>query len=261
MSFIASALRSVSPFHHGFGSSLSMGPVRFVRQVPLVLKLWYQWRRWRFSRSASHWRQFEPDSSEGHVHLANVVLPHNLPIDGTFARDRSERLMNVLKSIMEFDRRNSKVVCVGPRNEAELLLMTAHGFTLKNLTGVDLFSYSPLIEVMDMHDLQFENDTFDLYYNSYTLVYSYDVAKACAEALRVTTDRGLVAIAFNRLEEGLPSLGTGISGGLAELFGYFGDSIDHVYWQEEFINDPKNGPGKARVSTVFRITKRPQAKT
>ncbi|MCH8073872.1 MAG: hypothetical protein IIA09_18220 [Proteobacteria bacterium] len=39
--------------------------------------------------------------------------------------------------------------------------MSAYGFNLKNIQAIDLFSYSPLIDVMDMHEMEYGDSRFD----------------------------------------------------------------------------------------------------
>ena len=111
--------------------------------------------------------------------------------------------------------------------------MSLYGFSLENITGIDLFSYSPLIQVMDMHDLKFNDNQFDIVYSSFVLRYSNDIWRACAEAVRVTKDSGLIAIgtSFGRSSD---LVGTDLNGGIKEILGYFGDHVKHIYWQEEF---------------------------
>ena len=41
--------------------------------------------------------------------------------------------------------------CIGPRNEAEIFMLWSYGFKLENIVGLDLISYSPLIDLGDMY--------------------------------------------------------------------------------------------------------------
>ena len=87
----------------------------------------------------------------------------------------------------------ARVLNIGARNEMELLLMRLYGFRARNITAVDLFSYSPLIQVMDMHALAFPDNAFDLTYCAYTLRYSDRLEHACREIVRCTRHGGFVA--------------------------------------------------------------------
>ena len=53
--------------------------------------------------------------------------------------------------------KNLKVLSIWPRSEGEIFNIFAHGFELNNITGLDLFSYSPYIKLGDMHNLKFND--------------------------------------------------------------------------------------------------------
>jgi len=92
-----------------------------------------------------------------------------------------------------------RVLSIGPRNENELFHLVAYGFDLENIEAVDLVSNSPLVTVMDMHDLQYPNDTFDVVISGWTLPYSKDPKKALAEKMRVLKPGGLLCIGLTRV--------------------------------------------------------------
>ena len=89
---------------------------------------------------------------------------------------------------------DSKVLCIGPRNEAEIFMLWSYGFKLENIVGLDLISYSPLIDLGDMHFLPYENDSFDVIVSSCTFAYSTNIMKAIAEIKRVIRPNGIVAV-------------------------------------------------------------------
>jgi SAM-dependent methyltransferase len=76
------------------------------------------------------------------------------------------------------------VLCVGCRNAQELDAFEQAGFA--RVLGVDLFSVDPRIRVMDMHDLDFESESFDLVYSCHSLEHSFDPSRATREMLRVS---------------------------------------------------------------------------
>ena len=85
-----------------------------------------------------------------------------------FYRIRTEKFMVVLRCIDAVPR-DPRILIIGPRNEAELLLLSLYGFPLRRMVAVDLFSYSPLIRCMDMHQFDFPDDSFDIVYSAWTL--------------------------------------------------------------------------------------------
>src|SRR5439155_15257612 len=122
--------------------------------------------------------------------------------------------------------------CIGPRTEAEMLLLSLYGFPLKNMTGVDLFSYSPAIQCMDMHHLEFGDNSFDIVYTAWTLKYSFDLARACAEIIRVAKPDGLVVTGFSHTNEITDEVGSRLSRGLDDLLSSFAPHVGWIYWQE-----------------------------
>ena len=41
-------------------------------------------------------------------------------------------------------------------------MLTSAGFDPANIRGLDLISYSSMVDVGDMHDLPYEDDSFDI---------------------------------------------------------------------------------------------------
>lgn len=96
---------------------------------------------------------------------------------------------------------DARVLAVGPRTEGEIFSLMAYGFHPKNIRGLDLISYSPFIDVGDMHDMKYENDSFDVVICSCVLVYSVAPKEACMEIIRVCKDGGLICISQDTVPE------------------------------------------------------------
>lgn len=154
---------------------------------------------------------------------------------------------------------HSKVLLIGPRSEAELLGFLAFGFRWKNIRGLDLFSYSPKIDVGDMHDMPYEDNTFDIVTASRVLGYSEDQPKAAAEMIRVTKPGGVIAVnagsqrnqASEHNLERMRRMGYRPGAektvyALPDLLELFGDSVDQIY----HMNDPAKEPEGQRGSIV-----------
>ena len=185
------------------------------------------------------------------AHVASRVVPYSQGKAGRVFRDRTERLMNVLRSIQGLRPATMRVLTIGPRNEAEILLLRLYGFRRQHIVAVDLVSESPLIQLMDMHALALADGEFDLVYSAYTIAYSDDVPRACAEMLRVVRDGGLIALSFLHSVTGVNAFGENpLRRGLAELFTHFKGAVEHVFWQEEF---PEGDV--VHCSTIFRVRK------
>jgi len=98
-----------------------------------------------------------------------------------------------MDSIM-FDVSNKKVLIIGPRTEQEIFLYQAHGFNPSNVIGLDLISYSEYIVQGDMHNMPFQDQSFDVVVFSWVLGYSKNQKLAISEAHRVLKKPGIIAI-------------------------------------------------------------------
>lgn len=78
---------------------------------------------------------------------------------------------------------DAPVLCVGARNEVELDVLAAAGFT--DVTAIDLWSRSPRIHVCDMHHLTFADDRFALIFASHVFEHAWDFSQVAAECVRV----------------------------------------------------------------------------
>jgi methyltransferase family protein len=166
-------------------------------------------------------------------------------------RERTETLAILLRCIKNLDLKSSRTLCVGPRNEAEVLLLRQYGFG--DVTAIDLFSYSPLISVMDMNSLAYPDDHFDIYYSSFVLSYSPDVTKTLQEAVRVTRPGGVHVFGFTTTagedRYGLTPKGSDIKS-LDEFEARLRENMDHVYWRDSWrVGD------QVVFTIIFRIKK------
>lgn len=241
----APASHLVPPLHH------------YLLLKPVPFGIWFHARRLAFQLRGHGVRTIAPDAVGGDSHIMTQVIPHNAWQVGNIARLRTERLINILRSVGGLDAASAKILDIGPRNETELLLFHLYGFRMDNITSVDLFSYTPRIEVMDMHDLKFPDRSFDVTYCAYTLRYSDNLDRACAEIVRCTKHGGLVAVIFvteaDQSKERGAFVGTPLSGGIDELLARFGDDIAEVYWREDYRVHHDGAPGTKICSTIFRV--------
>ena len=105
-------------------------------------------------------------------------------------------LLNALLAIyfIHLNKQKLKVLCIGPRTEAEFFMFMAEGFAAENLTGLDLMSYSEFVDVGDMHRMPYKNNSFDIVFVGWTLTYSKNLKKVADECIRVAKPGGYVAI-------------------------------------------------------------------
>ena len=149
---------------------------------------------------------------------------------------------------------DAAVLCIGSRNAFELEYFKSKG--LSNVVGIDLFSESPDILVMDMHRMTFPDDHFDVIYASHSLEHAYDVPKVVLEIIRVARPGALAAIEVPVRYE---TRGTDLVdfGSLRNLHAVFEPHIAQVLWSDEQPpHTPWNDGGNAVVRTVFSIRKK-----
>ena len=125
--------------------------------------------------------------------------PSNKYLFGIKALSNGGKISLMLNPLLSIDKirnnkKNLKILCIGPRDEAEIFNIISKGFKLKNITSIDLFSYSPLITVGDMHSLNYDDNYFDIVISGWCLAYSDNKSLAAKEIMRVTKKSGFIAI-------------------------------------------------------------------
>ncbi|MDB4088477.1 class I SAM-dependent methyltransferase [Flavobacteriales bacterium] len=107
---------------------------------------------------------------------------------------RPEKLIQPLAIFDKNFKKNAKVLFIGPRAESELFLAKSYGFSWKNLVGLDLISYSPKVELGDMHDMSFGDNTFDIVIMGWVITYSQTPKIAMSEVVRVLKPGGYCSV-------------------------------------------------------------------
>ncbi len=197
--------------------------------------------------------------SDDHDSIWDDAISHNLGGLDTFgAVARTNRLIRPLYAIDRVfaNARHLKALCVGPRTEMELLSLVGQGFQPGNIKGLDLFSYSPWIEVGNMHNMPFADNSFDVVIAGWVLTYSSDPERACREFLRVAGDRGIIAIGATALSAADQAVEpTGRSKihypRTDDLLKIFGDAVRNVYVRHESESPDEEG----RTIVIFDVRK------
>lgn len=202
-------------------------------------------------------RTFDTDSGE----VSENTVFHNLQGLRQFGASSPLKLIRPLSCIESLGTR-SRVLCVGPRNEAEILLLAGHGFALSNLRGLDLISYSPWIDLGDMHRMPYSDSAWDAVLLGWCLAYSNAPGRVAGEVVRVVRAGGIVAAGVEHRtdspEEVFDQLGYR-AGSLrrirtvAELLGLFGDYVDHVYFSHDVLPQARHRPGQ--ILAIFSVKK------
>jgi hypothetical protein len=106
---------------------------------------------------------------------------------------RTDALIRPL-SVIETINEESELLIIGPRNEHDLFSAIGHGFGRNRVRGLDLISYSPMVDLGDMHRTSYPDDNFDAIIVGWTLSYSRDPELFAKELLRIVRDGGLIGI-------------------------------------------------------------------
>ena len=147
----------------------------------------------------------------------------------------------------------ASVLCVGCRNGVELDEFRSRGFG--RVVGVDLFSQREDIQVMDMHDLAFGDDSFDVVYSSHSLEHSYDVGTVVRELIRVGREGGLAAVEVPVRHQADPADRANFAGVDALRKAFEPYVAQELLAEEQPPRSPTNDQGSDVARLVFRIGK------
>ena len=86
---------------------------------------------------------------------------------------------------------NKKILIIGPRNVQELYIAWLYGFKWKNIKAIDLYSTHPKIEIMNMNNLKFPKESFDVVVMANTLPYSDNTELTIKMVSEVLTPSGI----------------------------------------------------------------------
>jgi SAM-dependent methyltransferase len=103
----------------------------------------------------------------------------------------------LLCSVPELKRHS--LLVIGPRYETELLLARAIGFRKEGVRGLDTHSYSPIIDVGDMHKMTYADGSFNNVICGWTLSYSTRPAVAASEIARILAPEGYLVLSVQKV--------------------------------------------------------------
>lgn len=195
--------------------------------------------------------------------IAAKTLEHNLAGMVDLAVSRSSQLIRPL-SVIEAVKRDGALLSVGPRTEGEILNLVAHGFDARHIRGLDLISYSPFIDLGDMHAMPYEADRFDTVILGWVLAYSETPDRAAREVVRVAKHGAVIAVGveYNPLNEDEIRQRFGYTVGrrervqsVDEILSWFGDAVDVVYFRHDIAPERRGELGG--IMTIFSLRKRP----
>ena len=162
--------------------------------------------------------------------MTDVTIAHN---KSAYNNLKTDFIMNRIKylygpmSAIERINRDSRILLIGSRTENEFLYLK--GFYHKNVKAIDLISYSPLIEIQDIHNLNFKDNTFDAVIMGWVLCYSNHPKKCASEITRVLKNDGIVAIGQEGLRGNLSNKNN--VNNLKDIHNLFNHSLNKIYFE------------------------------
>lgn len=151
--------------------------------------------------------------------------------------------------------KKSKILCVGCRDANEINIIRKAGFP--RVMGIDLYSDDSSILIMDMHKMEFEDNTFDVIVSSHSLEHSFDAEKVVKEIIRVAKRNALIMleVPVNFEPRGADRIDFG---SLESLYGAFKKhaEIKQVYADGKINKGEGDNPsGTDIIRTIFEIQK------
>jgi SAM-dependent methyltransferase len=161
--------------------------------------------------------------------------------------------MTLINRVAEERHDGGSVLCVGCRNTLELERFRARGFD--DVIGIDIFSQREDIKVMDMHEMTFPDNSFDVVYASHALEHAYDVERVVAEVVRVAREGAIVGVEVP-VRVQASTADRIVFSGLGELRAPFKPNIaDEMLAEEQPPHSPTNDQGTEIARLVFRLRK------
>lgn len=201
--------------------SLLLSPVRLVRAVrrerPLRnlrmrVLLAFPWEvgflrfLWLTRAGTKQPRSFgSPDEGTKEIEYSASYLKRYAP------DRRVQWTMFLLASIPDCPR--DSLLVIGPRYEPELLMARGLGWEERGLRGLDTFSYSPLVDVGDMHSLPYPDSSFSAIVCGWTLSYSSRPEVAAREMQRVLRSPGYLVVSMQKVGREYPDVLPGVLSG------------------------------------------------
>ena len=145
------------------------------------------------------------------------------------------------------DHPTAKVLIIGPRTEDDILWARSLG--IHQARGLDLFSYSNLIDVGDMHKTSYESQSFDAILIGWTLAYSTQPEVAIAECKRLLKKGGHLGIGMESLP---PDLFSQTRDSRANSVNTFSDLKSLVNEDVVFVYNPQSTTNH-EIAAIFKL--------
>lgn len=192
-----------------------------------------------------------------HGSVAKNTLEYNLAAAiSSSSLDRPQTMFGVVNGIERVNKNRAKmdVLSIGPRSEIEIFGLLGAGFSMERIKALDLFSYSPYVDIGDMHQMPYPDSSFDIIFLGWVLSYSRDQQRVAEEIARIARNDAIIVLAGDYSDDSrnrpIFDNTTSHMQNVDQLLSLFGDCVKNVY----FRHDP-SPPDVSMVMTVFDIKK------
>lgn len=148
--------------------------------------------RYNVSRSYVHLRKHLGNINESYDQYLREQLEETLLKRRLFGRLKFNVIPLIDMLASKYNFKDQSILCVGCRDDDEIRYFRKRG--AGKVVGIDLYHAGDDILIMDMHDLKFSNDSFDVVYSRHSFEHAFDKRKAGMEFVRVLKPGGIVVI-------------------------------------------------------------------
>lgn len=212
--------------------------VHYIRRLKVNIQLWYHRRRLEHILGSI---------SLDYKQYLNTQLHRTLSKNKPILRLRTQILIDKLSELTNLSERN--VLCIGARNMVEINYF--RNKNVKNVIGIDLYSEHADIQVMDMHQMTFPDESFDIVYACHSLEHAHNIIKVINEIMRVTRPNAFIAIELPIQFEpyGADLIDVKNIEGLQRLFAEYPTKC--LWFEEVPPHTSKNNGGTSIVRAIF----------
>jgi methyltransferase family protein len=239
--------------------------LRSLYLVPLVRRLVVRIRLFYFVRIRRVLKTVESPAA------FKMTISHNIKSLGQ-CNTRIDLLIKPL-SVVESVNESSNVLIIGTRDEHDIYTLIGHGFSKEKIRGLDLISYSPLIDLGDMHSTLYPDGTWDVIVVGWTLSYSSKPQEFAQEMMRIAKNGALIAIAveYSTMSEHDEVEVSGYSiheraklsrriNSVKDILDLFSSHVGHVFFSHDAPLKISHGKGGlvrnvSNVGVIFSLSK------
>ena len=186
-------------------TNLIQNPVNFFKRLyrarfsvlqVAAIRIFFCKTRFRFLKKNMRFYTGKLDSN------GDITVSHNLGAlqhDAAFGMGGRMALLIQPTSCLLRDIQNPKVLIVGPRTEDDIFWAKSLG--MHDSIGLDLFSYSNLIELGDIHHTSYASNTFDAIILGWVISYSSKPELLIQECKRIVKNNGLLCFGIESLPD------------------------------------------------------------